>query len=195
MRVENIKWETIQSFIFVELLFSSLSLLFSLIYFIFILFYFIYLFSSCIISGNEGYRSPCLSYAKRTLYHLSYIPINIDKKMNPLGLRYIFIYFFFSLFLSFLFFSFSFSLFLFLFLSFSFYLIFFNNLFVWYIVQHSSKKKSSGSHSTVCKHWLIVKMHPVGFEPTHLSIAVLETAPLDRSGTNAFIHVWKKYKQ
>ena len=85
---------------------SSLSsLLFSLIYFIFILFYFIYLFSSCIISGNEGYRSPCLSYAKRTLYHLSYIPINIDKKMNPLGLRYIFIYFFFfSLFLSFLFF-------------------------------------------------------------------------------------------
>ena len=29
------------------------------------------------------------------------------------------------------------------------------------------------------------KMHPVGFEPTHLSIAVLETAPLDHSGTNA----------
>ena len=28
-------------------------------------------------------------------------------------------------------------------------------------------------------------MHPVGFEPTHLSIAVLETAPLDHSGTNA----------
>ena len=31
------------------------------------------------------------------------------------------------------------------------------------------------------------KMHPVGFEPTHLSIAVLETAPLDRSGTNALL--------
>ena len=30
-----------------------------------------------------------------------------------------------------------------------------------------------------------IKMHPVGFEPTHLSIAVLETAPLDHSGTNA----------
>ena len=30
-------------------------------------------------------------------------------------------------------------------------------------------------------------MHPVGFEPTHLSIAVLETAPLDRSGTNALL--------
>ena len=92
-----------------------------------------------------------------------------------------------SFFLYFFFISFSFSFF--------FYLIYFNNLFVWYIVQHSSKKKSSGSHSTVCKHWLIAKMHPVGFEPTHLSIAVLETAPLDRSGTNAFIHVWKKYKQ
>ncbi len=34
------------------------------------------------------------------------------------------------------------------------------------------------------------KMHPVGFEPTHLSIAVLETAPLDRSGTNAYIIVF-----
>ena len=99
------------------------------------------------------------------------------------------------LFISSFFLYFFFISFLFLFLSFSFYLIYFNNLFVWYIVQHSSKKKSSGSHSTVCKHWLIAKMHPVGFEPTHLSIAVLETAPLDRSGTNAFIHVWKKYKQ
>ena len=99
------------------------------------------------------------------------------------------------LFISSFFLYFFFISFLFLFLSFSFYLIYFNNLFVWYIVQHSSKKKSSGSYSTVCKHWLIAKMHPVGFEPTHLSIAVLETAPLDRSGTNAFIHVWKKYKQ
>ena len=33
--------------------------------------------------------------------------------------------------------------------------------------------------------FLVEKMHPVGFEPTHLSIAVLETAPLDHSGTNA----------
>ena len=110
----------------------------------------------------------------------------------------LFLFFFFYLFLLFFFISFFFSFFIsfsFSFLSFSFYLIYFNNLFVWYIVQHSSKKKSSGSHSTVCKHWLIAKMHPVGFEPTHLSIAVLETAPLDRSGTNAFIHVWKKYKQ
>ena len=95
-------------FCWTPLLSLLFSLLFDLFYFYFIfilfLFYFIYLFSSCIISGNEGYRSPCLSYAKRTLYHLSYIPINIDKKMNPLGLRYIFIYFFFfSLFLSFLF--------------------------------------------------------------------------------------------
>ena len=32
------------------------------------------------------------------------------------------------------------------------------------------------------------KMHPVGFEPTHLSIAVLETAPLDHSGTNASLY-------
>ena len=32
----------------------------------------------------------------------------------------------------------------------------------------------------------VYKMHPVGFEPTHLAIAVLETAPLDRSGTNAY---------
>ena len=37
-------------------------------------------------------------------------------------------------------------------------------------------------------------MHPVGFEPTHLSIAVLETAPLDRSGTNAYIIVFIKKK-
>ena len=28
-------------------------------------------------------------------------------------------------------------------------------------------------------------MHPVGFEPTHLSIAELKSAPLDHSGTNA----------
>ena len=33
-----------------------------------------------------------------------------------------------------------------------------------------------------------IKMHPVGFEPTHLSIAVLETAPLDHSGTNASLY-------
>ena len=87
-------------------LFSSLW--FNLIHFI--LFYLFVL--SCIISGNEGYRSPCLSYAKRTLYHLSYIPINIDKKNKYSGLRYIFIYFFLF------------------FLSFYFYLIYFNNLFL-----------------------------------------------------------------
>ena len=34
------------------------------------------------------------------------------------------------------------------------------------------------------------KMHPVGFEPTHLAIAVLETAPLDHSGTNAFYYYY-----
>lgn len=28
-------------------------------------------------------------------------------------------------------------------------------------------------------------MHPVGFEPTHLTIAELKSAPLDHSGTNA----------
>ncbi len=35
--------------------------------------------------------------------------------------------------------------------------------------------------------WLqkFTKMHPVGFEPTHLSIAELKSAPLDHSGTNA----------
>ena len=33
--------------------------------------------------------------------------------------------------------------------------------------------------------YLLVKMHPVGFEPTHLSIAELKSAPLDHSGTNA----------
>ena len=88
-------------------LFSSLW--FNLIHFI--LFYLFVL--SCIISGNEGYRSPCLSYAKRTLYHLSYIPINIDKKNKYSGLRYIFIYFF-LFFLSF-YFYFSFSFFFFLF--------------------------------------------------------------------------------
>ena len=27
-------------------------------------------------SGDGGYRSPCLSHAKRALYHLSYIPIH-----------------------------------------------------------------------------------------------------------------------
>ena len=32
---------------------------------------------------------------------------------------------------------------------------------------------------------LLAKMHPVGFEPTHLSIAELKSAPLDHSGTNA----------
>ena len=91
-------------------LFSSLW--FNLIHFI--LFYLFVL--SCIISGNEGYRSPCLSYAKRTLYHLSYIPINIDKKNKYSGLRYIFIYFFSFFFLSFF-------LFLFIFIFLSFYLI------------------------------------------------------------------------
>ena len=74
------------------------------------------------ISGDEGYRSPCPSHAKRMLYHMSYIPL----------------YFFFFYFTSLLFY--------FLFLA---------------------------------------KMHPVGFEPTHLSISVLETDPLDHSGTNA----------
>ena len=33
-------------------------------------------------------------------------------------------------------------------------------------------------------------MHPVGFEPTHLAIAVLETAPLDHSGTNASLYIF-----
>ena len=33
------------------------------------------------------------------------------------------------------------------------------------------------------------KMHPVGFEPTHLSIAELKSAPLDHSGTNAFYYI------
>ena len=33
--------------------------------------------------------------------------------------------------------------------------------------------------------FLFIKMHPVGFEPTHLSIAELKSAPLDHSGTNA----------
>ena len=36
--------------------------------------------------------------------------------------------------------------------------------------------------------FFFAKMHPVGFEPTHLSIAVLETAPLDHSGTNASLY-------
>ena len=32
-------------------------------------------------------------------------------------------------------------------------------------------------------------MHPVGFEPTNLSIAELKSAPLDHSGTNAFYYI------
>ena len=77
------------------------------------------------ISGDEGYRSPCPSHAKRMLYHLSYIPSLLLFPYFP--------YFLASLF-------------------------------------------------------FFAKMHPVGFEPTHLSIAVLETAPLDHSGTNASLY-------
>jgi hypothetical protein len=29
-------------------------------------------------NGDAGYRSPCLSHAKRALYHLSYIPGQLD---------------------------------------------------------------------------------------------------------------------
>ena len=36
------------------------------------------------------------------------------------------------------------------------------------------------------------KMHPVGFEPTHLSIAELKSAPLDHSGTNAFYYYCRR---
>ncbi|RDX58377.1 hypothetical protein CR513_62312, partial [Mucuna pruriens] len=28
--------------------------------------------------GDAGYRSPCLSHAKRALYHLSYIPMIVQ---------------------------------------------------------------------------------------------------------------------
>ena len=79
------------------------------------------------ISGDEGYRSPCPSHAKRMLYHLSYIPSLLLFPYFP--------YFLASLF-------------------------------------------------------FFAKMHPVGFEPTHLSIAVLETAPLDHSGTNASLYYY-----
>ena len=39
----------------------------------------------------------------------------------------------------------------------------------------------------LCPHLycVFITMHPVGFEPTHLSIAELKSAPLDHSGTNA----------
>ena len=37
------------------------------------------------------------------------------------------------------------------------------------------------------------KMHPVGFEPTHLSIAELKSAPLDHSGTNALHNSYKEH--
>ena len=52
--------------------------------------------------------------------------------------------------------------------------------------------KSHDWHSFIIKYiifkaYLLIKMHPVGFEPTHLAIAVLETAPLDHSGTNALL--------
>ena len=77
------------------------------------------------ISGDEGYRSPCPSHAKRMLYHMSYIP-------------------------------------------YSFLLLF----------------------DIKCFYFILNKMHPVGFEPTHLSIAVLETAPLDHSGTNASLYYY-----
>ena len=40
-----------------------------------------------------------------------------------------------------------------------------------------------------CHPTFFVKMHPVGFEPTHLSIAELKSAPLDHSGTNAFYYI------
>ena len=36
-------------------------------------------------------------------------------------------------------------------------------------------------------------MHPVGFEPTHLSIAELKSAPLDHSGTNALHNSYKEH--
>ena len=31
--------------------------------------------------GDAGYRSPCLSHAKRALYHLSYTPVENSKKL------------------------------------------------------------------------------------------------------------------
>ena len=39
------------------------------------------------------------------------------------------------------------------------------------------------------------KMHPVGFEPTHLSIAELKSAPLDHSGTNASCYLLFVYQR
>ena len=38
-------------------------------------------------------------------------------------------------------------------------------------------------------------MHPVGFEPTHLSIAELKSAPLDHSGTNALQYIYIRITQ
>ena len=54
-------------------------------------------------------------------------------------------------------------------------------------VHVSSALLIKGASSCVASVGTKSKMHPVGFEPTHLSIAVLETAPLDRSGTNALL--------
>ena len=123
------------------------------------------------ISGDEGYRSPCPSHAKRMLYHLSYIPIQLFYLDFP----------YFHLLL-----------------------ILFRKNASGGVRTHASLDSRSWDgplrplghecfsillfypdsrvHYLPCFLW---KMHPVGFEPTHLSIAELKSAPLDHSGTNA----------
>ena len=131
------------------------------------------------ISGDEGYRSPCPSHAKRMLYHLSYIPI---------------------------------QLFYLDFHNFPLLLILFRKNASGGVRTHASLDSRSWDgplrplghecfsillfypdsrvHYSPSFLW---KMHPVGFEPTHLSIAELKSAPLDHSGTNASCYIWSTF--
>lgn len=43
-----------------------------------------------ITAGDAGNRTPCLSHAKRALYHMSYVPLMRDEILNP---NYLFISF------------------------------------------------------------------------------------------------------
>ncbi len=115
-------------------------------------------------NGDAGYRSPCPSHAKRMLYHLSYIPY-------PLNISYFFLLFDISFFSFVISYSLDFFLFYVVFLFFFDFFFFFSPLDC-FILSYSV---------------LYFKMHWVGFEPTRMTTVVLETTPLDRSGTNAFL--------
>ena len=58
------------------------------------------------------------------------------------------------------------------------------------MLYHLSYIPTTSSISNCLSYSFSIKMHPVGFEPTHLSIAELNSAPLDHSGTNAFYYYY-----